>query len=63
MPERLFSADEVIEIANETSDSSGNLYRLDFIDRIRHEADPDRATTHAPPVEHCREGRNAEEAS
>lgn len=35
---RTFTADEVIEIANETSDSFGNLYRLDFIDRIRHEA-------------------------
>lgn len=35
---RVFTADEVIEIANETSDSLGNLCRLDFIDRIRHEA-------------------------
>lgn len=35
---RRFTADEVIEIANETSDSFGNLYRLDFIDRIEHEA-------------------------
>lgn len=33
-----FTADEVVEIANETSDTFGNLYRLDFIDRIRHEA-------------------------
>lgn len=39
-PERTFTAEEVIEIANETSDSLGNLYRLDFIDRIRHEAEP-----------------------
>ena len=37
--ERRFTVDEVIEIANETSDSWGNLYRLDFIDRIRHEGD------------------------
>jgi hypothetical protein len=36
--ERTFTAAEVIEIANETSDSLGNLYRLDFIDRIQHEA-------------------------
>lgn len=36
--ERTFTAEEVIEIANETSDRLGNLYRLDFIDRIRHEA-------------------------
>jgi hypothetical protein len=35
--DRWFTADEVVEIANETSDSFGNLYRLDFIDRIRHE--------------------------
>ena len=35
---RWFTADEVVEIANETSDSLGNLYRLDFIDRIRHES-------------------------
>ncbi len=35
---RLFSAAEIIQIANETSDNQGNLYRLDFIDRIRHEA-------------------------
>lgn len=34
----LFTVDEVIQIANETSDSFGNLYRLDFIDRMRHEA-------------------------
>ncbi len=34
-----FTADLVIEMANETSDSLGNLYRLDFIDRVRHEAD------------------------
>lgn len=37
--ERTFTAEEVIEIANETSDSLGNLYRLDFIDRIRHEVE------------------------
>lgn len=42
-PERMFTAAEVIEIANETSDSLGNLYRLDFIDRIRHEAASDLA--------------------
>lgn len=35
---RLFTADEVVEMANEASDSFGNLYRLDFIDRMRHEA-------------------------
>jgi len=35
---RLFPASEIIQIANETSDIQGNLYRLDFIDRIRHES-------------------------
>lgn len=35
---RMFTVEEVIEIANETSDSFGNLYRLDFIRRIQHEA-------------------------
>lgn len=40
--ERVFTAAEVIEIANETSDSLGNLYRLDFIDRINHEAETGR---------------------
>ncbi|WP_107768501.1 hypothetical protein [Nocardioides terrigena] len=34
----MFTADEVVEIANETSDSLGNLYRVDFIRRIEHEA-------------------------
>lgn len=33
-----FSAEEVIQMANETSDSFGNLYRIDFINRIKHEA-------------------------
>lgn len=35
---RLFTSDEVISIANETSDTLGNLYRLDFIERIKHES-------------------------
>jgi hypothetical protein len=39
---RRFTADEVIQMAEETSDSLGNLYRLDFIDRVRHEAGEDR---------------------
>ena len=38
VPVRMFTADEVVEIANETSDWLGNLYRLDFIRRIQHEA-------------------------
>ena len=33
-----FTAEEVIGIANDTSDLQGNLYRLDFISRIEHEA-------------------------
>jgi hypothetical protein len=36
--ERLFTASEVIRIAEETSDSLGNLYRLDFIRRMTWEA-------------------------
>jgi hypothetical protein len=43
--ERTFTAAEVIEIANETSDSLGNLYRLDFIARIQHEAAARTSTT------------------
>lgn len=37
-PPIVFTADEVIRIANETADLWGNLYRLDFIARINHEA-------------------------
>lgn len=37
-----FTAEEVVQIANETSDSFGNLYYLDFIVRIRHEASRER---------------------
>ena len=36
--EATFTAEEVIGIANDTSDLQGNLYRLDFISRIEHEA-------------------------
>jgi hypothetical protein len=35
---RLFGVDEIILIANETSDNLGNLYRIDFIERIKWEA-------------------------
>lgn len=38
-----FTAEEVIQIANETSDLWGNLYRIDFINRIKHEAGLDEA--------------------
>jgi hypothetical protein len=38
---RTFTADEIIQIANETSDSWGNLYRIDFINRIKWEAGED----------------------
>jgi len=47
--EATFTAKEVIGIANDTSDSQGNLYRLDFISRIEHEAVP------AGPWEPCNE--------
>ncbi|RLK47637.1 hypothetical protein [Microbacterium telephonicum] len=42
---RLFTAAKIIQIANETSDSQGNLYRIDFINRINHEATITEETT------------------
>ena len=48
--EATFTAEEVIGIANDTSDLQGNLYRLDFISLIEHEASRVLPVTPAPEL-------------